>query len=237
LCLALNGAVIDRTNLDRQGNVAAAVCSVTGSNLAGLFLTPILFRLISNAHADAGSIAWMPQLVLQPLVPFIAGHLLRPWLGEWAERNRPILAVADRESILVIVYAAFSASVVAGLWQELPLATLATVAVVDGMLLAVTLLLIISGSRALGFERADESAIVFCGSQKSVVSGIPIANALMSGPAVGLFVLPIMIYHAMQLLVCAWLAKRYASRSDSPPGYQGSPELPTGRDPQASPRA
>jgi sodium/bile acid cotransporter 7 len=105
------------------------------------------------------------------------------------------------------------------------------------MLLAVTLLLIISGSRALGFERADESAIVFCGSQKSVVSGIPIANALMSGPAVGLFVLPIMIYHAMQLLVYAWLAKRYASRSDSAPGYQDSPELLTGRDPQASPRA
>jgi solute carrier family 10 (sodium/bile acid cotransporter), member 7 len=205
-----------------RGNVAAAVCSATGSNLAGLFLTPILFRLISNAHADAGSIAGMPQLVLQLLVPFIAGHLLRPWLGGWAERNRPILAVADRGSILVIVYGAFSASVVAGLWQQLPLATLATLALVDGVLLGAALLIMITGTRALGFERADESAIVFCGSQKSVVSGIPIANALMSGPAVGLFVLPIMIYHAMQLLVCAWLAKRYASRSDSPPGHQDS---------------
>jgi sodium/bile acid cotransporter 7 len=73
-------------------------------------------------------------------------------------------------------------------------------------------------SRALGFDRADESAIVFCGAQKSVVSGIPIASALIAGPALGLFVLPIMLYHSMQLLVCAWLAKRYASRSDSPSG-------------------
>lgn len=118
----------------------------------------------------------MPQIVLQLLVPFIAGHLLRPWLGKWAERNRSILAVTDRGSILVIVYAAFSASAVAGLWRQIPLATLATVALVDGMLLAVTLLIIISGSRALGFDRADESTIVFCGSQKSVVSGIPIAT-------------------------------------------------------------
>ena len=115
---------------------------------------------------------------------------------------------------MLIVYAAFSASVVAGLWQRVPVATLATLALIDAVLLAAALLIMISGSRVMRFDRADESAIVFCGSQKSVVSGIPIASALIPGPALGLFVLPIMLYHSLQLLVCAWLAKRYASRSD-----------------------
>ncbi len=195
-----------------RGNVAAAVCSAAGSNLAGLFLTPILFGLLSGVHASAISLAGIEQIALQLLVPFVAGQLSRPWIGQWAERNKSILSVTDRGSILLIVYGAFSASVVQGLWQRLPVATLAILALIDAVLLATALLIMISSSRVMRFDRADESAIVFCGSQKSVVSGIPIASALIAGPALGLFMLPLMLYHSMQLLVCAWLAKRYASR-------------------------
>jgi solute carrier family 10 (sodium/bile acid cotransporter), member 7 len=149
-----------------------------------------------------------PAIVLQLLVPFVAGQLSRPWIGRSAERNRSILSITDRGSILPIVYTAFSASVVEGLWQRVPVATLATLALIDAVLLAAALLIMISGSRVMRFDRADQSAIVFCGSQKSVVSGIPIANALIPGPALGLFGLPIMLYHSLQLLVCAWLAMR-----------------------------
>jgi solute carrier family 10 (sodium/bile acid cotransporter), member 7 len=195
-----------------RGNVAAAVCSAAGSNLAGLFLTPILFGLLSGVHTSAISLAGIEQIALQLLVPFVAGQLSRPWIGQWAERNKSILSVTDRGSILLIVYGAFSASVVQGLWQRLPVATLAILALIDAVLLATALLIMISSSRVMRFDRADESAIVFCGSQKSVVSGIPIASALIAGPALGLFMLPLMLYHSMQLLVCAWLAKRYASR-------------------------
>jgi solute carrier family 10 (sodium/bile acid cotransporter), member 7 len=219
-----------------RGNVAAAVCSAAGSNLAGLFLTPILFGLFSGLHESAISLAGIRQVVLQLLVPFVAGQLLRPWIGPWAERNRAILSVTDRGSILLIVYAAFSASVVQGLWQRLPLPTLAMLALIDAVLLATALLIMISGSRALRFDRADESAIVFCGSQKSVVSGIPMASALIAGPALGLFVLPIMIYHSMQLLVCAWLAKRYAERSHSIPGSPEGHQIFTSPNLHASPQ-
>jgi solute carrier family 10 (sodium/bile acid cotransporter), member 7 len=219
-----------------RGNVAAAVCSATGSNLAGLFLTPILFGLLSGVHESVISLAGIRQVVWQLLVPLVTGQLLRPWIGQWAERNRSILSVTDRGSILLIVYAAFSASVAQGLWQRIPLPTLAILALIDAILLATALLIMISGSRALRFDRADESAIVFCGSQKSVVSGIPIASALIAGPALGLFVLPIMMYHAMQLLVCAWLAKRYARRSQSAPGSQDSYQVLTRPDLQASSR-
>jgi solute carrier family 10 (sodium/bile acid cotransporter), member 7 len=106
-------------------------------------------------------------------------------------------------------------------------------ALIDAVLLSTALLIMTSLSRTLAFDRADESAIVFCGSQKSIVSGIPIANALIGGPALGLFLLPVMIYHSMQLLVCAWLAKRYAQHADSPPRRQ-VPQLPSRPDLRAA---
>jgi solute carrier family 10 (sodium/bile acid cotransporter), member 7 len=199
------------------GNIAAAVCSATGSNLVGLFLTPIMFGLLCRVHGGATSLIGMEQVICQLLLPFAAGQLLRPWIGQWAERNRSLFSVTDRGSVLLIVYAAFSASIVQGLWQRVPVTTLSVLALADGVLLAIALLIMIAGSRALNFTRADESTIVFCGSQKSVVSGIPMASALIAGPTLGLFVLPIMIYHSMQLLVCAWLAKWYAGRSLTAP--------------------
>jgi solute carrier family 10 (sodium/bile acid cotransporter), member 7 len=201
-----------------RGNVAAAICAAAGSNLAGLFLTPILFGLFSQMQGSVANRAGIAQIVCQLLVPFAAGQLLRPWIGQWAERNRSILAVTDRGSILLIVYAAFSASVVEGLWQRLPLWTLVTLTLTDAVLLATALSIMTGASRAARFDRGDESALVFCGSQKSLTSGIPIASALVAGPALGLFVLPTMIYHAMQLLVGAWLAKRYARLALPPPG-------------------
>ena len=162
---------------------------------------------------------------------------MRPWIGQWAERNKSILSVTDRGSILLIVYAAFSASVVQGLWQQIPMATLATLTLIDAVLLGIALIIMTGVSRALRLDRADESAIVFCGSQKSVVSGIPIASALIAGPAVGLFVLPLMMYHSMQLLVCAWLAKRYAGLSHSMLVSQDSPRVVLRADLEGSSRA
>jgi sodium/bile acid cotransporter 7 len=185
-------------------------------------------------HGSVASLKGIEQVVCQLLVPFVAGQLLRPWIGQWAERNRSILSVTDRGSILVIIYGAFSASVVQGLWQRVPVATLITLALIDAVLLAIALLVMIGGSRALSFARADQSAVVFCGSQKSIVTGIPIASALIGGPALGLFVLPIMIYHSMQLLVCASLAERYARHSDSLHRYQGGRHMLTGPDLDAS---
>ena len=74
------------------------------------------------------------------------------------------------------------------------------------MLAATTLL-----SRRLGFSRADEITIVFCGSKKSLASGLPMASVLFAGSSVGLIVLPLMLFHQLQLMVCAALARRYAA--------------------------
>jgi sodium/bile acid cotransporter 7 len=198
-----------------RGNVAGAVCSATLSNIAGIMLTPLLFSAMSSLRSSAFELSGIWKVILQLLVPFIAGHLLRPWIGQWAERNRSILAITDRSSILLVVYTAFSGAVVLGVWDRLPLMLMATLVFVVAAILAAILLIVIGGSRALGFDRSDEAAIVFCGVQKSLVSGVPIANALFPASAVGLILLPIMTYYPLQLVISAWLARRYAATVDS----------------------
>ena len=84
---------------------------------------------------------------------------------------------------------------------------------IEAALLATMLSLTAFVARRCGLSRADEIAVVFCGSKKSLVSGIPMANALFSDVSAGLLVLPLMIFHQFQLMACAMLAQRYASRT------------------------
>lgn len=196
-----------------RGNVAGAVCAATGSSLIGIVLTPLLFGFMSHIRGGSGIDAHgILLIVAQLLLPFAVGHLLRPWLGPWAARNKSLLAITDRGSILIVVYTAFSGAVVHGIWQQLPPLTLAALGLMVVVLLTTSLLIMRFGVRVIGFNHADEVAALFCGSQKSIVSGIPIASVLFSGPILGFVVLPIMIYHPLQLVVGAWLARRYASR-------------------------
>ena len=127
-------------------------------------------------------------------------------------RNDRLLSFVDRGAILLVVYLAFSAAVVAGIWTQLSLSSLAIVIIVCGILLATVVAITALGSRALGFSREDQVAIVFCGSLKSLVSGIPIANVLFAGPDLGLIVLPLMLFHQIQLISSAFIARRYAAR-------------------------
>jgi len=208
-----------------QGNVAGAVCAATASSLIGLLLTPLLFGFLAHMRGGGMDASGMWQVLAQLLLLFVAGHLLRPWIGAWVARNKSLLAITDRGSILLVVYTAFSAAVVHGIWQQLPPAMLGALAIVVAGLLAAALLITSAGARAFGFAHADEVAAVFCGSQKSLVAGIPIASVLFAGPTLGVVVLPIMIYHPLQLVVCAWLARRYAERPVAAAITVGDPVL------------
>lgn len=195
-----------------RGNVSAAVCAAAASNLIGMALTPLLAGLILQLHGGGPTLGQVGKILVQLLLPFAAGQLLRPRLGAWAERNRRLVAISDRGSILLVVYTSFSAAVVQGVWAQLPPARLLVLALVLAAILAVALLVTTFGARLMGFSKEDEIAIVFCGSKKSLASGVPMANVLFAGPAVGLTVLPLMIFHQIQLMVCAALARRYATR-------------------------
>jgi sodium/bile acid cotransporter 7 len=198
-----------------HGNVPAAIFSATASNIVGIVLTPLLIGVMLSMRS--GGIDWSSiwNIVVQLLLPFVAGQLLRPWLLEFAQRHKPLLTITDRSSIIFVVYVAFSRAVIDGLWSKVPLTDLAVLVAVNGALLGVVLLATTLGSRLFGFSRRDEVAITFCGSQKSLVSGVPIANVLFAGPIVGLTLLPLMIYHQMQLMICTLLARRFAARIEA----------------------
>ena len=194
-----------------RGNVPAALCAASASNLIGMGLTPLLVSLLL---AGNGGFSWRGALdiVVQLLLPFAAGQLARPWIGDWVRRNKKVLGLVDRGSILLVVYAAFSEGVTQGIWRQLSAGDLARLFVVDVVLLAAVLAITTIGSRLMGFNRADEVTIVFCGSKKSLASGLPMTTVLMAGQPVGLMVLPLMLFHQIQLMVCATLANHYAGK-------------------------
>lgn len=199
-----------------RGNIPAAICSASASSLMGVFLTPLLVQLLIGAHGDTGmsTLDAIGKITLQLLVPFIAGQLLRPWIGAWVERNKPVLKYVDQGSILLVVYTAFSAAVIQGLWHQIPLPALAGLVVACCVLLALALLATNLLGRYLGFSLEDRITIVFCGSKKSLATGVPMASVLFASSTVGVILLPLMLFHQIQLMVCAVLAQRYAQRQD-----------------------
>lgn len=202
-----------------RGNVSAAVCSASASSLLGIFVTPVLVGALLAARGRGG-LSWhaVEGIVLQLLVPFVAGQLAQRWIGGWVQRHKTLVGLVDRGSILLVVYAAFSAAVLEGLWKSTPLPVLGGLVLIDAVLLALVLLATRYGSRALGFSREDEITIVFCGSKKSLASGIPMAKVLFAAPALGAIVLPLMLFHQLQLMVCAVLARRYARQGAAATG-------------------
>ena len=200
-----------------RGNIPAAVCSASASTMLGIFITPVLVGLVVLPHGQSGAMSFdaIGKIMLQLMAPFIAGQLLRPVIGGWVKKRAAVLKFVDQGSILLVVYTAFSAAVVEGLWRQMPATAVLGVLAVCAVLLAAALALTTWTARRLGFSKEDEITIVFCGSKKSLASGIPMAKVLFASHAVGAIVLPLMLFHQMQLMVCAVLAQRYARRAVS----------------------
>lgn len=197
-----------------RGNVPAALTAASVSNLLGVFITPLLVMLLLPGGDNVTvSLSSIERIALQILAPFVAGQVVRPVLAGWLARHGRLTSMVDRGSILLVVYAAFSAGVVAGVWSRVSVADLATVVVIDGLILAAALVVTTVASRRLGFSRADEIAIVFCGSKKSMASGIPMATILFAAHSASLTVLPLMLFHQIQLFVCTVMAARYGRQA------------------------
>lgn len=199
-----------------RGNVAAAVVSASFSNLLGIFLTPLLVALLMErgGAGSAVSLASIEGIVLQLLLPFVIGHLARPWIGGFVGRHKAMIGRVDRGSILLVVYAAFSAAVVEGLWQSVSGSELALLAGICVVMLVVVLGATWALGRAMGFSREDAIVLIFCGSKKSLASGVPMAGVLFPAAMVGPILLPVMLFHQIQLMACAMLARGFAGRED-----------------------
>jgi sodium/bile acid cotransporter 7 len=193
-----------------RGNVPAAICSASMSNVIGVVLTPLLVSLLLSAKGGV-SVGQIEGIVLQILVPFAVGQLLHGRLGAWSARNKKTLYIFDRGSILMVVYGAFSEAVVRGLWHQMPPVSLAVMVLINFALLGLVLLATAKLGDLAGFDKADRITLIFCGSKKSLASGVPMANILFPAAIVGPVVLPIMLFHQIQLMACAVLARRFAN--------------------------
>jgi sodium/bile acid cotransporter 7 len=189
-----------------RGNVAGAVAAAAFSNLAGVFLTPLLVALMLGAQGGGVSAGAIGKIVLLLFVPFLLGHALRPWLRAPVEARPGLTRLVDKGTILLAVYGAFSAATVEGVWSRIPPSQMALLVALCLALLA----FVLAASWTLGrrFPSGSRAALLFCGSVKSLASGAPMARILFPGAAAGLVILPVMIFHTMQLIVCAWIAAR-----------------------------
>lgn len=198
-----------------RGNVPAALCAASASNILGVFISPMLAGWLLQAQGADFSFEVFRDIMLQLLAPFVAGQLLRPLVGAWVQRNKKVLGYADRGSILLIIYVAFSKGMVEGIWAELQPADLLILSAILCLLLALVLVLTaLLGRRIMRLSTENEIVLQFCGSKKSLASGLPMATVIFPGPQLGMIVLPLMLFHQIQLVVCAILARRYSHRDE-----------------------
>ena len=198
------------------GNVPAAVCSASVSSLLGVFLTPLLAGILFSATAVADSSAIGLDTVLnicgQVLLPFALGQLCQPWLRPWVGAHAGLVKLNDQATIWLVVYTAFSSATANGYWQQLGLAQLYGLVAASCIILGLVQLILYALCRALRFNHADRVAIIFCGSKKSLAVGAPIMLAIF-GHFDNNLLLPLMIFHQVQLMVCARLAAIWKRRA------------------------
>ncbi len=193
-----------------KGNVSAAVCAASLSNILGMFITPMLVALLMQVSGTQSQVSMeaVRRIAGQLLLPFVVGHLARPWIGAWVVRHKVLVGWVDRSSILLVVYTAFSHAVIDGLWTKCSVMSLFGQFVLCSGLLAFVLVTCWWIGGRLGLSREDSIVLLFCGSKKSLASGVPMAGVLFAPAEVGLIILPTMIFHQIQLIVCAIIARR-----------------------------
>lgn len=190
------------------GNVPAAVCSASVSSLLGVFLTPFLASLLfatDGSGAQVG-IETILKICYQILLPFILGQLSQPLLRKWVLSHKTLIGWNDRSTIWLVVYTAFSSATSGGYWDKLQLSQFAGLIIVCTIILCITFAATWYSSRLLGFNREDRIAIVFCGSKKSLAVGAPMMLAFF-GQLDNNLLLPLMVFHQVQLMLCAHLAR------------------------------
>jgi len=185
------------------------------SSILGVFITPLLIQLfmeVEGAELDLMASVFAISKLL--LLPMIVGQLLRPYLLKFAQKHKAVVNKIDKYVILLIVYSAFCDSVANGIWGDFSIGLLST----SVAICLVCLLIVVHSlqwiARRVGFEQSDEVAAVFCGTKKTLAAGVPMAKVIFGAdPNLGMMLLPIMLYHPIQIFYCAALANRYAAKS------------------------
>ena len=199
-----------------KGNVPAAIFNASLSSILGIFITPLLIQLFMGFEGvELDLMASVISIAKLLLLPMILGQLARPYLLTFSEKHKSMVGKVDKYVILLIVYNAFSDSVSNGIWAEFSIELLAVSFALCLFILLFMVHGIQWGARRCNFELADEVTAVFCGTKKTLAAGIPMAKVIFAGdPRLGMLLLPIMLYHPIQLFYCAMLANRYVKQKE-----------------------
>lgn len=194
-----------------RGNVSGAITGATISNVLGMLVTPALTLLVLGAGAMTG-LAGVRGVLLQLLLPFVVGQLGQRWTGDWVRAHRPLTLAIDRGTILLVVFAAVTAASAGGVWDTISAWSLVGLVGVCGGILAIVLSLTWWGGRRLGLDLPDRIALLMCGSKKSLATGLPMATVLFPAATAATIAVPVIVFHQLQLIVCAVIARRLALR-------------------------
>ncbi|WP_420719129.1 bile acid:sodium symporter family protein [Vibrio inusitatus] len=194
-----------------KGNLPGAIFNASLSSILGVFITPLLIQVFMGMEgAELNLMDSVLSISKMLLLPMILGQLLRPWLLKWTQKHKSIVNKLDKYVILLIVYSAFCDSIDHGIWSDFSPMLLLVSALICLVVLMVMVHGIKWGARKVGFNHQDEVAAVFCGTKKTLAAGIPMAKVIFAhDPNLGMILLPIMLYHPIQIFYCAVLANRY----------------------------
>ncbi|MAK55259.1 MAG: bile acid:sodium symporter [Pusillimonas sp.] len=193
-----------------RGNVPAAVCSASVSTLLGIMVTPFLVNeLIAPTTGATSPVDSIINIFAQLMLPFLAGHFLRPYFDSAFRKAGKGLSYIDRGSILLVIYSAFGAAVVEGIWQQISAVMVMGLVVISLVFLALAMGFVYGLAKLFGFSREDRITALFGGAQKSLASGVPMSQVLFVPSVAGVMVLPLMIFHLLQLIVSSMLAQRW----------------------------
>ena len=199
-----------------RGNVPVAVFNATLSSLIGVIITPLwmawMLGRAGGADFPVGPV--IKDLLIWVVLPLVLGQLARSKLGAWAARRREVIQKVDRVTILLLIYTSFADSVQQGIWSRYGLAAVAETLVGTALLFAAVLAIVNALARWSGMAMPERIAVVFCGSKKTLAAGVPMAHLIFGAhPALGLILMPLMIYHPLQLAIGGVLAQRWGGRA------------------------
>ncbi|MCC2593318.1 bile acid:sodium symporter [Tessaracoccus sp. OS52] len=193
------------------GNVPGAMVSATASNLLGVLVTPMLALLMLPANGGSGiGLDQFLGVVVQLLLPFVLGQLSRRWTAGFMSTHSRRIKYWDQGVICLVVYGAFSDFFAQGMWRQVEPWDLLVMVALCLALLAAMLWFTWHLGGWLNFTHPDRIAIMFCGTKKSLATGVPMASVLFADQSVGLVVLPLMVFHQLQLMACTVIAGRLA---------------------------
>ncbi|WP_084539784.1 bile acid:sodium symporter family protein [Azorhizobium doebereinerae] len=199
-----------------RGNVPVAIFNASISSLIGVFVTPLLMAWYMHATGSQMDLKdVIIKLVLLVMLPVGIGQMLRPVAAEFVARHKTMARIADRAVILAIVYNSFCDSVAGGVWSKHDPRLIVEMLVGVVVLFFVVYGLVAVICRLVGFNPSDRIAVLFCGSKKSLATGLPMARVIFGSQAeLSLIIAPVMLFHFIQLVIVSFIASHNAARLD-----------------------